>query len=31
MWRGRHRESTADAGFVDETWPEVDFEDIVGN
>jgi hypothetical protein len=28
---GRHRESAADAGFVDETWREVNFEDIVGN
>jgi hypothetical protein len=28
---GRHRESAADARFVDEIWREVDFEDIVGN
>jgi hypothetical protein len=28
---GRHRESAADAGFIDETWREVNFEDIVGN
>ena len=26
----RHRERAASAGFDDETWCEVDFEDIVG-